>query len=102
MKRPTFAHIDLRALQHNFRTIQEHVGRPGAGGAAPAIIAVVKANAYGHGAGPVGTALERAGAGMLACADVEEGVLLREAGVAADIARRPGWRLVATWKPRTA
>jgi hypothetical protein len=28
--------------------------------------------------------------------------LLREAGVPADIARRPGWRLVATWKPRTA
>jgi len=41
----------------------------------------VKANAYGHGAARVGPALEAAGASMLACADIEEGVLLREAGV---------------------
>src|SRR5262249_53545025 len=40
----------------------------------------VKANAYGHGAARVGPALEAAGASMLACADIEEGVLLREAG----------------------
>jgi alanine racemase len=50
----------------------------------PAIIAVVKANAYGHGAAPVALALEAAGAPWLACADIEEGVLLRRAGV-----RRP-------------
>ena len=42
---------------------------------APAIIAVVKANAYGHGAGPVALALERAGATMLACADIEEAIV---------------------------
>jgi alanine racemase len=51
----------------------------------PGIIAVVKANAYGHGAGPVAVALERAGATMLACADIEEAVALRRAGVAAEI-----------------
>ena len=51
------------------------------GDTAPAIIAVVKANAYGHGAGPVALALEAAGATMLACADIEEGVVLRRAGV---------------------
>ena len=45
------------------------------------IIAVVKANAYGHGAADVGLALERAGAAMLACADIEEGIVLRRAGV---------------------
>jgi alanine racemase len=45
------------------------------------VIAVVKANAYGHGAAQVGLALERAGAAMLACADIEEGVLLRETGI---------------------
>ena len=39
----------------------------------PGIIAVVKANAYGHGAAQVGLALEAAGAAMLACADIEEG-----------------------------
>jgi alanine racemase len=41
----------------------------------------VKANAYGHGASAVGLALERAGAEMLACADIEEGIVLRKAGV---------------------
>ena len=41
----------------------------------------MKANAYGHGAGEVGLALERAGAAMLACADIEEGIVLRRAGV---------------------
>ena len=45
------------------------------------MIAVVKANAYGHGAAAVGQALEQAGATMLACADIEEGVVLRRSGV---------------------
>jgi alanine racemase len=45
------------------------------------VIAVVKANAYGHGAAQVALALEAAGASMFACADLEEGVTLREAGV---------------------
>ena len=42
---------------------------------------MVKANAYGHGARPVAAALERAGATMLAVADIEEGVDLRVAGI---------------------
>ena len=50
-----------------------------------ASIPVVKANAYGHGAGQVARALEDAGADLLACADIEEGAALRAAGVAADI-----------------
>ena len=41
----------------------------------------MKANAYGHGAPRVGLALEEAGATMLACADIEEGIVLRQAGV---------------------
>ncbi len=49
--------------------------------AAPEIIAVVKANGYGHGAVQVARALEDAGAPMLACADIEEGVELRRGGV---------------------
>jgi alanine racemase len=47
----------------------------------PRIIAVVKANAYGHGAERVAIALEAAGADLLACADIEEAVVLRRAGV---------------------
>ena len=45
------------------------------------MIAVVKANAYGHGSERVALALEQAGATMLACADIEEGIVLRRAGV---------------------
>src|SRR5262249_47736801 len=47
--------------------------------------AVVKANAYGHGAPEVARALEDAGADVLACADIEEGAALRRAGVRAEI-----------------
>jgi alanine racemase len=77
--RPTVATVSLDAIQQNFRAIQSLVSRPPRTG--PGIIAVVKANAYGHGAVEVALALERAGASMLACADIEEGVTLREAGV---------------------
>ena len=49
------------------------------------MIAVVKANAYGHGAPQVARALEQAGADLLACADIEEGAALRAAGVRAEI-----------------
>ena len=78
MIRSTVAHVDLAALQSNFRAIREFVSQ---GQRAPGIIAVVKANAYGHGAPRVGLALEAAGATMLACADIEEGIVLRQAGV---------------------
>jgi alanine racemase len=80
MVRSTVAHVDLAALQHNFTAIRAFLeGEPGR--AAPGIIAVVKANAYGHGSERVALALEQAGAAMLACADIEEGVVLRRAGV---------------------
>jgi alanine racemase len=78
--RPTVASVDLAALAHNYRLLTEYVAKP-ATGPAPGIIAVVKANAYGHGAARVGLTLEAAGARWLACADIEEGVLLRQAGV---------------------
>jgi alanine racemase len=84
--RSTVAHVDLGALQHNFRAIEAFVGsRVPAGRRPPRVIAVVKANAYGHGARHVARALEEAGARMLACADIEEGIVLREAGVRAEI-----------------
>jgi alanine racemase len=103
--RCTFAHVDLGALQSNFRAISAFLdrsvrlpplreapadrrslgegGRPGP--QAPGIIAVVKANAYGHGATAVALALQEAGATILACADIEEAVVLREAGVTSEI-----------------
>src|SRR4029453_2618019 len=81
---PTVARVDLGAVKHNFRAIAGHVARE-ASAAPPGLIAVVKANAYGHGAGQVGLALEDAGADILACADIEEGAALRQAGVRAAI-----------------
>ena len=83
MVRPTVARVDLGAIARNFRQIADHL----AAGARtpPNLIAVVKANAYGHGAAPVARALEEAGADLLACADIEEGLALRAAGVRAEI-----------------
>ena len=83
MLRPTVARVDLEAIRSNFRAIQAFVASGSASG--PRVIAVVKANAYGHGAAQVGRAVEEAGAAMLACADIEEGIALREAGVRAPI-----------------
>jgi alanine racemase len=82
--RPTVARIDLDALKSNYRRIVEYLAAE-AGDRTPGVIAVVKANAYGHGAGQVALALEEAGADLVACADIEEGHALREAGVAAEI-----------------
>jgi alanine racemase len=75
MIRPTVARVDLSAVQSNLRAVVNLLG------GRARVIAVVKANAYGHGAAKVALALEAAGADMLACADIEEGILLRDAGV---------------------
>ncbi len=93
MTRCTAARVDLAALDQNFRTIGSYLQdeaslnrRAGRGPARPpGIIAVVKANAYGHGARPVAKTLEAAGATMLAVADIEEGVDLRASGIRAPI-----------------
>ena len=82
--RPTVARVDLDVLKANYRAILEHLRRERPK-SPPGVIAVVKANAYGHGAAQVGRALEDAGADLLACADIEEGATLRAAGVRADI-----------------
>lgn len=86
MTRCTVARVDLGAVQRNVRALRAFLQPAGDDLAeGPGLIAVVKANAYGHGAERVGLALEAAGADMLACADIEEGVALRRAGVRAPI-----------------
>jgi alanine racemase len=80
MVRVTTARINLEALRGNLQAIRNFLSTE-SGRNPPGIIAVVKANAYGHGAERVGLALEHAGATMLACADIEEGIALRRAGV---------------------
>ena len=72
--RPVWAEVDLDAVRANVVAIAAHV--------APArLLAVVKADAYGHGAVEVGRAAVEAGASWLGVALVEEGVQLREAGI---------------------
>jgi alanine racemase len=87
MIRSTVADVDLSAIAHNFSAIRQFLAdeSSAAGRAAPGVTAVVKANAYGHGSTAVGLALERAGATMLACADIEEAIVLRRAGVRCEI-----------------
>jgi len=84
MVRPTVARVDLAALKSNYKQIAGRLTHERPAGA-PGIIAVIKANAYGHGAAQVARALEDAGADLVACADIEEGAALRAAGLRAEI-----------------
>ena len=83
--RPTWAEIDLGALAGNYRTLAALVRRIDALPHRPRLIPVIKANAYGHGAVEVARALMAAGATAFAVAIVEEGILLRDAGISAEI-----------------
>ncbi|HXF68748.1 MAG TPA: alanine racemase [Thermoflexus sp.] len=75
----TWVEVDLNAIADNTRAIKRWVGDH------VEVIAVVKANAYGHGAVPVARAALAAGASRLAVHRLTEGVALREAGIEAPI-----------------
>jgi alanine racemase len=76
--RPTWAEVDLGAVRHNAAWLRKL--------SAPATLcAVVKADAYGHGAVPVARAALEGGATWLAVALVEEGLELRDAGIDAPV-----------------
>jgi alanine racemase len=74
--RPTVVEIDLDAIRRNVRLLKPDRAE---------LMAIVKADGYGHGATPVARAALEAGATRLGVALVEEGLSLREAGVAAPI-----------------
>ena len=76
-QRPTRIVVDLDALTHNLRTLRAHAGVP--------VMAIVKANAYGHGLVPVALHLQAQGAEQLGVAFLEEGIALRRAGVTVPI-----------------
>jgi alanine racemase len=85
--RPTWAEVSLTTLRQNFRTVQKHVG------ANVTVCAVVKADAYGHGAVECSKALEAEGAKWLGVTSLDEAIPLREAGVRANILLMTGfWR----------
>lgn len=76
--RPTQVEVDLDQLTRNYEAIRHAV--------APArVMAILKANAYGHGLVEVARHMEQIGAPYLGVAYLEEGILLREAGVRAPI-----------------
>lgn len=72
--RPTRAEIDLSALEHNLRVVRDLAGDA-------EIMAVVKAEGYGHGLTAVAREFERLGADWLGVSFLEEGVALRQAGL---------------------
>lgn len=73
-RRPTWAEISLPALKSNYRHLKSAL-KPGTG-----LMAVVKADAYGHGAAECAAALEVEGADWFGVALIEEGVALRRSG----------------------
>ncbi|HPB31252.1 MAG TPA: alanine racemase [Candidatus Sumerlaeota bacterium] len=72
-QRPTIASISLAAVRHNIQAIAKAVGPA-------AVMAVVKADAYGHGMIPVARAALSAGAAWLGVATVDEALALRDEG----------------------
>lgn len=74
-RRPTWAEIDLNNLAANFNQIKQRVSTTAR------VMAVVKANAYGHGAVECARRLAREGADWFGVALPEEGIELREAGI---------------------
>jgi alanine racemase len=72
--RPTHVEVELSRLTQNFHNIQKRV-------APAAVMAILKANAYGHGLIEVALHMNRIGAQYLGVAYLEEGILLREASI---------------------
>ena len=80
LSRRAWIEVDLGTLRDNVRAIRAYSGGE------KKVLAVVKANAYGHGMLPVAKAALEAGAAWLGVATVEEGSALREAGINAPVA----------------
>jgi alanine racemase len=72
------ATVDLSAIRHNLARVREYAPQS-------KVMAAIKADAYGHGAVPIGRALEQAGVDAFAVACLEEALVLREAGLSTPI-----------------
>lgn len=70
--------VDLAAVAHNVQVLRDHAGSAG-------VMAVVKADAYGHGAARVAAAVMAAGAAELGVATIDEALGLRASGVTAPV-----------------
>lgn len=76
--RPTHVEVNLSCLERNFTAIRQHVG-------SAKVMPVLKANAYGHGLVEVARLMVGLGADYLGAALLEEGLLLRQAGITASV-----------------
>lgn len=76
---PTVAEIQMTAFAHNVRAVRARLS------SSCQLMAVVKANAYGHGAGPLAAVALQEGASCLAVARCQEGITLRQHGIEAPI-----------------
>lgn len=76
--RPTHVQVDLERLRSNLQAIQAHVSTA-------KVMPILKANAYGHGLVRVGQYMQELGVGSIGVAYLEEGILLREAGITTPI-----------------
>lgn len=90
-RRPTWAEISLDALAANFHIVRNRVDEY------VKVLAVVKANAYGHGAVECARRLEKEGVDWFGVALPEEGIALRAAGIA-----KPILSLAGFWKGQAA
>jgi len=85
--RPTWAEVSLGTLRQNFRAVQRHISP------AVQVCAIVKADAYGHGAVECARALEEEGARWFGVTSLDEAIPLREAGIAGRVLLMTGfWR----------
>jgi alanine racemase len=76
---PCWVEVSLTTLRHNFRTVHSFV-RPDA-----VVCAVIKSDAYGHGAAACALAMQEEGARWFAVNTAEEGIALREGGISGRI-----------------
>jgi alanine racemase len=87
--RPTWLEVDLEAIAHNVRRVVEMVGPE------VRILAVLKADGYGHGAVRIARTVLNNGASYLGMASINEGAVLRRAGITAPIlvlGYTPAWQ----------
>jgi len=82
--RRVWAEIDLDSITNNLNRLRLHAGA-GPDGVNRRIMAIVKANAYGHGAVPIAWHLASQGVDMLGVGDSQEAIELREAGISIPI-----------------
>ena len=91
-RRDAWVEINLGNIEHNIKVLKNYISPDSK------FLAVVKADAYGHGSTMVTPTLLASGVDMLGVASIDEGLQLRESGIDAPIlvlGAAPGWSIVS-------